>query len=154
MLEKILVSSCFLGEKVRYNGIKKPLIHQLLLQWKSQNRLISFCPEVAGGLTVPRDAAEIERLTGDVITVNGVNVSQNFLLGAQKTLELCQLNNVKYALLKESSPSCGSLFVYDGSFSGNKISGQGVTTQLLLKHGIKIFSEQTIVQLHQVLEQL
>ncbi len=152
MLEKILVSSCFLGEKVRYNGEIKPLISQLLFKWKSQGRLVSFCPEVAGGLKVPRDAAEIQKLTGDIITVNGSDVSQQFLLGAQKTLELCQSQNIKYALLKENSPSCGVSSVYDGCFSGKKVSGQGVTTQLLLKHGIKIFSEQTIEKLSLILE--
>jgi len=152
MLEKILISSCFLGEKVRYNGEIKALIHPLIVKWQSQGRLVSFCPEIAGGLTVPRDAAEIQVLTGDIITTNGVNVNVEFQLGAQKSLELCQSHNIKYALLKEFSPSCGSLSVYDGTFSGNKISGQGVTTQLLLKHGIEVFSEQTIKELDGMLE--
>jgi len=152
MSDKILVSSCFLGEKVRYNGKIKSLTHQRLLEWKSQGRLVSFCPEVAGGLKVPRDAAEIQPLTNNIITVNGINVSFQFQLGAQKALELCQLHHIKYALLKDNSPSCGSSSVYDGSFSGCKILGQGVTTKLLLKHGIKVFSEHTIDQLYEELK--
>jgi len=137
---KILVSSCLLGEPVRYDGKSKPVSHQILHQWQSQGRIISFCPEVAGGLSTPRAAAEISQ-KGRVLTANAIDVTDAFLLGAQKTLSLCLKNNVKFALLKEGSPSCGRNEIYDGSHQGNKISGMGLTAKLLEENGIKVFSE-------------
>jgi len=142
--EKILVSGCFLGEKVRYDGKISPLVHDLLLLWQKQNRLISLCPEVFGGLSIPREPAEIQQKTGEVITISGINVSVQFNKGAQQALQLCNQYNIRYALLKESSPSCGSNNIHDGSFSNNKIKGQGKTTQLLQQNGIRVFSENTI----------
>ncbi len=149
-MDKILISACFLGEKVRYNGEIKKLTHPLLTHWKKQNRLISICPELAGGLPVPREAAE-KQADGKVITTSAKDVTSAFELGAKRALLLCQQHKIKYALLKESSPSCGSAFIYDGSFSHKKISGQGITTVLLRQHNILVFSENTIEQLAQLL---
>ncbi len=160
-MNKILVSACFLGERVRYNAEVKVFVHPLLKQWRQQGRLVILCPEVAGGLPTPRPPAEIQprgRYSGtlqqgksigkahiaEVITVNGNNVTQAFVAGAQKALDICQKQHIQFALLKESSPSCGSAQVYDGSFSGKKVAGQGVTTKLLQQHGIQVFSENTI----------
>lgn len=150
-MEKILVSACFLGELVRYNAKQKKLSHHCLSLWLAQGRLISICPEVIGGLSVPRAPAEINSNTKEVITANGDNVTAQFSLGAKKALELCKVHDIKYALLKESSPSCGSQFIYDGSFTNQKIVGQGITTQLLVKHGISVFSEETIESLVKIL---
>jgi len=147
MFNKILISSCFLGEIVRYNGIKAPLIHGLITQWQQQQRLIAICPEVSGGLAVPREPAEQQNKLGKVITVSGQDVSHQFKHGAQQALALCQKHNIRFALLKESSPSCGSGTIYDGSFTNQKIAGKGITTQLLEEHGIKVFSEYTIEKL-------
>jgi uncharacterized protein YbbK (DUF523 family) len=143
-LEKILVSACLLGENVRYNGQTKPLFNKMLDLWSLEGRVIRVCPEVAGGLPVPRPAAEIDREHNKIYTQQGIDVTEAFLSGAKKALDLCLKHKIKYALLKESSPSCGSLTIYDGSFSGTKIAGEGATTQLLRAHGIKVFSEQTI----------
>ena len=143
-MQKILVSACFLGENVRYNAIIKPYNHETLKLWQQENRLIIQCPEVSGGLSTPREPAEINSASGKVITTTNIDVSHAFIQGANNTLKLCIKHNVKYALLKESSPSCGSTFIYDGSFTNTKIKGQGITTRLLEAHGIKVYSEQTI----------
>lgn len=143
-VDKILISACFLGQKVRYNGQVKPLINEYLALWSKQNRLMAICPEVKGGLPVPRPPAEISQQTGQVITCNNVDVTEQFNSGAQQALQLCRQNNIRFALLKESSPSCGSSHIYDGNFSQQKISGEGITSKLLRSHGIQVFSENTI----------
>ena len=143
-MQKILISACLLGENVRYNAVIKPLIHPILHKWQQEKRLIIQCPEVSGGLSTPREPAEINQTTGEVITINHIDVTPVFIKGANNTLSLCKKHNIKYALLKESSPSCGSSTLYDGTFTQTKISGQGVTTQLLEAHNIHVYSEKTI----------
>lgn len=154
MLDKILISRCFLGDNVRYNSIVLALANPLIKLWQQQRRFIAICPEVTGGLSVPREPAEIQQSSHEVITVSGINVNAQFNLGAQQALILCQQHNIRFALLKESSPSCGSTFIYDGSFTNNKVSGQGVTSQLLTKHNIKVFSENTIETLEKLLDKV
>ncbi len=146
-MEKILISACFLGERVRYNGIVQQLSSQLLQQWKKQGRLIAICPEVISGLPVPRPPAEINQSTKKVMTIESVDVTKQFTQGAQQALLLCQQHNIKFALLKESSPSCGSNTIYDGTFSQKKINGEGLTTTLLREHGIQVFCENSIEEL-------
>lgn len=143
-MEKIFISACFMGENVRYDGGHQSLTHQAIIQWKEQNRLVSGCPECLGGLPVPRPPAEIQQKNQNIITITGKDVTDSFHSGALKALEICLKHNIKYALLKESSPSCGSTTIYNGLFSNTKIEGQGVTAQLLTKHGITVFSEKTI----------
>jgi uncharacterized protein YbbK (DUF523 family) len=152
MFDKILLSRCFLGDNVRYNKVILTFNHPLITLWQKQNRFITICPEVAGGLSVPRDPAEIQQSNNEIITTSGVNVSDQFNLGAQQALKQCQLHNIRFALLKESSPSCGTTFIYDGSFSKKKILGQGITSQLLIQHNIKVFSENTIESLEALLD--
>ncbi|MGL1956675.1 MAG: DUF523 domain-containing protein [Colwellia sp.] len=152
MFDKVLISRCLLGEKVRYNNEAIPLGHPLLLLWQKQQRLVLICPEVSGGLPIPRSPAEIQPNTGEVITFSGINVSKQFKQGAQMALNLCQQHNIRFALMKESSPSCGSTVVYDGSFSNNKVLGQGLTSLLLQQHNIKVFSEESIDQLAALLD--
>ena len=160
-MNKILVSACFLGERVRYNAEIKTFSHPLLKRWQKEGRLVMLCPEVAGGLPTPRPPAEIQQSAiqsdsiqqsnsqgnvnaGEVITINGCNVTQAFVSGAKHALEVCQHQQIQFALLKESSPSCGSAQIYDGTFSGKKMAGQGITTKLLQQYGIQVFSEKTI----------
>lgn len=152
-MEKILISSCFLGERVRYNAIIKPFIHPLIEQWQYQGRLMAICPEVSGGLSTPRPAAELDPKSQKVITMAGDDVTRYFHQGANNALVLCQKHNIRFAILKESSPSCGSAQIYDGSFTQKKIAGQGVTSALLTKHGIKVFSENNITELAQHLDE-
>ncbi len=154
MFDKILISRCFLGENVRYNNIAIALKNPLILQWQQQKRLIPICPEVAGGLAVPREPAEIQQKNHKVITQSGTDVSAQFNYGAQLALMLCQQHNIRFALLKESSPSCGSKKVYDGSFSNKKVAGKGITSQLLSDHNIKVFSESTIEELKELLDKV
>jgi len=148
MTEKILISACLLGEKCRYDG-NDNLIPEIAKKWNIDN-ILSCCPEVLGGLPTPREPAEIINGTAthvlngnaQVITKNGVDVTKEFIAGAYETLKLATENNIKVAILKERSPSCGSCKVYDGTFKGTKINGAGLTTALLRQHGIKIYSEE------------
>jgi len=152
MFEKILISRCFLGENVRYNSETIPLNHPLLTLWQQQNRVIAICPEVSGGLSVPREPAEQQSNSDEIITISGINVSAQFNFGAKQALILCQQHNIRFAVLKESSPSCGSTHIYDGSFSNKKITGQGVTCKLLAQEGIKVFSENNLQELANLLD--
>ena len=161
-MNKILVSACLLGERVRYDGSENLVDHWLLEEWKAQGRLVIFCPEVAGGLGTPRLPAEISDgggvkvLTGKakVYDNSAYDVTEAFILGAQKALSFAQQHQVKIAILKEGSPSCGSSSIYDGSFSGLKIRGQGVTSALFDQHGIRVFNEQGMLAAEQYLEML
>jgi len=152
MFEKILISRCFLGENVRYNSEIIPLNHPLIALWKQQNRIISICPEVSGGLSVPREPAEQQPNSDRIITKSGVDVSTQFNFGAKHALALCKRHNIRFAILKESSPSCGSTLIYDGSFANKKVSGQGVTCKVLTQEGIKVFSENNLQDLVALLD--
>lgn len=149
--DKILISGCLLGERVRYNGKIKSLVNEQLNEWHQQGRFFSVCPEVVSGLPVPRPPAEIIPSTQQVITVDNIDVTRQFHQGAQQALQLCQQHNIRFALLKESSPSCGSSNIYDGTFSQQKIIGAGITTALLRQHGIKVFSENSIEELAELI---
>lgn len=151
-MDRLLVSACLLGDPVRYDGRCKVLENTELQELVKQNRVIAFCPEVAGGLSTPRDAAEIQQGDGvavidmltRVTTINGDDVTDCFLKGAHQALELCQQHRISVAILTESSPSCGSNQIYDGSFSRASHQGVGVTTALLQRHGITVFSQHQI----------
>jgi uncharacterized protein YbbK (DUF523 family) len=154
MFDKILISRCFLGQNVRYNSVVLTLTHPLIVSWQQQGRFIPICPEVSGGLSVPREPAERQQSSNMVITKSGINVSTQFNLGAQQALTLCQQHNIRFALLKESSPSCGSTLIYDGSFTNNKVLGQGITSELLTQHNIKVFTESTVETLEKLLDKV
>ncbi len=140
--KNILISACLLGKPVRYNGTDLLIEHPLLVKWKKQGRLISICPEVAGGMSTPRAPAEIISEENKRVTDCDHNdVSEAFLLGAQATLKLAIDNNCTVAIMTESSPSCGSSTIYDGSFTGTKIKGKGITTALLEQNGIRVFNQ-------------
>lgn len=142
-MEKILVSACLLGEPCRYDGTGKPDKRIEIL--KEKYELIPVCPEVLGGLLTPRPPAEIK---GErVVNKESVDVTKEYTLGAQKTLALFKKHNASFAILKERSPSCGKGKIYDGSFSGNLTDRNGITTNLLLKNGIKVFGESEIENL-------
>lgn len=147
-MEKILVSRCLLGHRVRYDGGASGPFDQLQ-RWLDEGRVVPLCPEVAGGLPTPRAAAEIpggqgtQVLDGQatVITTEGEDVSEQFLSGAYQTLERVREHAIRIAVLKANSPSCGNLLTYDGTFSGVKVPGEGVTAALLKRHGVQVFSE-------------
>lgn len=147
-MHKILVSRCLLGHRVRYDGGASGPFDQLA-HWQAEGRVVALCPEVAGGLPTPRAAAEIpggqgsEVLDGraQVLTSDGEDVSGEFLDGARQALALVQRHGIRIAVLKAHSPSCGNVLTYDGSFSGVKVQGAGVTAALLTRHGVQVFSE-------------
>lgn len=154
-IESILVSSCLLGNPVRYDGAGKRCDHAILQGWIAQGRVVPFCPEVAGGLPTPRPPAEIRDGAGGaqvlagqsaVLESGGNDVSAQFIDGARQALALAQRKNIRIAILKEGSPSCGSTFIYDGSFSGQTLSGDGVTAALLRQAGIAVFSEAQLAE--------
>lgn len=160
-MQKILVSRCLLGHRVRYDGGASGPFDQLQL-WLDEGRVVPLCPEVAGGLPTPRAAAEIpggqgaQVLEGEasVMTVEGEDVSAQFLSGAYQALELVQQHGIRIAILKANSPSCGNLLTYDGTFSGVKVSGEGVTAALLKRNGVQVFSELELADAVQALAAL
>ena len=148
VLTKILISSCLLGQPVRYDGQSKAVKNVIINNWLAEGRLVSICPEISGGLPVPRPAAEQQGLADEILTGAGAvkteddkDVSPYFLHGAQHALDLCRQEKIQLAILKENSPSCGSTQVYDGSFSHKLIPGAGITTTLLRQNGITVFNE-------------
>lgn len=140
-MEKILISSCLLGEKVRYNGSALPQSAPVLDQWKEEGRLVPFCPELGAGLPVPRASVEIIPATGRLEDAEGNDYTEAFMLGARLCLDLCRRHRIRVAVLTENSPSCGSSQIYDGSFGGRTIPGQGVTAALLASEGVRVFSQ-------------
>jgi uncharacterized protein YbbK (DUF523 family) len=143
---KIVVSACLLGAPVRYNGTDKKAHHPVLQRWIDEGRVVPACPEVFGGLGTPRPPAEIVQVKGlrRVRAVDGRDVTAEFEHGAAETLEQALRHGARIAILKEGSPSCGSSCVYDGTFSGTPVKGEGVTATLLRRHGIRVFSEREI----------
>ncbi|MEU1727897.1 DUF523 domain-containing protein [Actinomadura sp. ATCC 39365] len=152
-MQRILVSACLMGRRVRYDGGAKTSADALLAGWRAEGRLVVFCPEVTGGLPVPRPAAEIEGgaggaavLSGDarVLASDGSDVTAEFVAGARAALAAARAAGIRLAVLKEGSPSCGALAVYDGTFGGRRVPGQGVTTALLEAHGVRVFTEDQL----------
>lgn len=151
-MEKILISSCLLGQPDRYNGRPVDFHSSWIDQWQREQRVVSFCPELAAGMLTPRPSAEIQGGDGaavlngsaHVIEQSGGDVTAVYRCGAQLALQLCQQQGIKLALLNESSPTCGSHTIYDGHFRGQKVAGVGVTVALLQQHGIVVFSQYEI----------
>lgn len=144
----IVISACLVGEKVRYDGN-----HKLDLFYKNlidEKKAISICPEILGGLQVPREPAEI--IGGDgydvwndqakVMTVTGRDVTIQFKEGAKRALSIIKDLNANTVILKSDSPSCGSTVIYDGTFTGNKKEGVGVTTALFTLNDINVYDEK------------
>ncbi len=151
MVPKVLVSACLLGQRVRYDGRDARIASEVLERWAAEGRLVPFCPEVAGGLPTPRPPAEIqggdgpEVLTGRAqVRTRTKDVTEAFLAGAEVALAAARAQGVVAAVLKDRSPSCATRFVYDGSFSGRRVPGMGVTAARLVAEGIRVFSEEEV----------
>lgn len=138
--EKIIVSACLLGNKVRYDG--NDSYSEEIAALKEKYDLIPVCPEVLGGLSIPRDPAEI--IGSQVVTDKGKDVTINFKHGAETVLEMCKTNHISKAIMKSKSPSCGKGMIYDGSFSRTLTPGNGITVELLIKNNIKVYTENEI----------
>lgn len=149
---KILISACLLGERVRYHGGDAALSDAILDRWRREGRLVPFCPEVAGGLPVPRPPAEIQGAGGPavvagtarVLTSDGADVTEAFRAGARAALDAAVREGARIAVLKDASPSCGSRTIYDGSFTGRRQPGVGVTAALLAERKVRVFSEHEL----------
>ena len=138
--EKILVSACLLGINCKYDGGNN--LNKNVIDYLKDKEVIPICPEVYGGLCTPRLPAEIKE--NKVYNKSGEDVTDYFNKGAQEVLKIAKLLNVKKALLKAKSPSCGLNKIYDGTFSGKIIDGDGITVQLLKKNNITIITEKDI----------
>lgn len=151
MKPKILVSACLMGHPVKYNGTLVP-VHELLKDLNDKGLILPFCPEVEGGLPVPRPPAEIKGGDGSavlcerakVVRSDDVDVTASFILGASKAVDLVKENGISLAIMKDGSPSCGKTRIYDGTFTGTSISGKGVAAALLESIGVRIFTENGI----------
>ena len=149
---KILISACLLGERVRYHGGDAALSDTILDRWRREGRLVPFCPEVAGGLSVPRPPAEIQGAGGPavldgtarVVTSGGADVTEAFRAGARAALEAAVREGARIAVLKDASPSCGSRTIYDGTFAGRRRPGAGVTAALLAERQVRVFNEDEL----------
>lgn len=136
----ILVSACLLGENCKYNGGNN--YNKKVINYLKDKEYISVCPEVMGGLSIPRSPSEI---VGDkVINSNNIDVTKEYNLGALKTLEIVKKYHITEAIMKANSPSCGNCKVYDGTFSHKLIDGMGVTSKLLLENNVVIKNENDL----------
>ncbi|KDP86315.1 hypothetical protein CF70_008095 [Cupriavidus sp. SK-3] len=148
----LLVSSCLLGQPVRYDGQAKAQPEPVLAMLARHFDLIPVCPESLGGLPTPRPPAEIvggsgaHVLAGAAIVrdATGADVTQPFTAGARDALAIARQRQCKHALLKALSPSCGNREHYDGSFSGAVRPGQGVAAALLAEAGVRVWNENEI----------
>ena len=131
---KIAVSACLLGENCKYNGGNN--YSKKVIEYIKGHEVVPVCPEVLGGLPTPRESAEI--VNGKVSHKDGTSVDKEFRRGAETALEIIKEQQVDFVILQSRSPSCGVNTIYDGSFSGKIISGQGVFANLLQKNGIKV----------------
>ena len=139
----ILVSACLLGINCRYDGTGK--LDERLHTLKEKHHLIPICPEIFGGMKTPRDPAEI--ILDKVINKVGEDVTEYYRKGAEEVLKLAKFYDCKLAILKERSPSCGYGKIYDGTFSGNIVDGNGVTAELLIENGVTVIGESQIEKL-------
>lgn len=162
-MEHVLVSACLLGQAVRYNGGDKRCDDDILQRWLREGRVVPICPEVAGGLPVPRPPAEIAGAAGGrkvleglarVVDGNGKDVSVHFVDGAERALQVASSRGVRVAILKEGSPSCGSSYSYDGTFTGTRVPLPGVTAARLEQAGVAVYNETQLALADALLQRL
>lgn len=144
MPKKILISACLLGENVKYDGGNNALESGILSKWKDEDVLVPLCPEVLGGLSVPRPACEVLKGTKTVVAKTGEDVSVAFAKGARESLRIAQEEGAVMAILKARSPSCGKDVIYDGTFTSTRVNDSGITCKLLQENGIMVFSEEEL----------
>lgn len=144
MKPKILISACLIGENVKYDGGNNALHVKILEQWKEEGVLVPLCPEVLGGLSVPRLPCEVLARTDTVINRRGEDVSEAFAKGAEQSLKIAKEEGVCMAILKARSPSCGKDIIYDGTFTSRRVNDSGLTCKLLQESGIVVYSEEEL----------
>lgn len=139
-MKKILVSACLMGYDCRYKGDNCK--SEKLTELSKDNILIPVCPEQLGGLPTPRQPGE--RVGGKVMAKNGADITEQYTRGADFAVEIAKANNVDYCIMKSNSPSCGKGVIYDGTFSGGKVAGNGLTVEKLLNAGFKVITENDL----------
>ncbi len=149
MKEKILISACLVGENCRYDG--KSMLNKAILKLTKYYDLIPICPETSGGLKTPRHPCEIK--DGKVYTSKGRDMTEYFNDGAYWAYMIVKKYNIHLAILKENSPSCGVHEVYDGTFTGKKIPGEGITAKKLRSLHVKVINEKEALDLLKSLEE-
>lgn len=144
-----IISACLCGVNCKYNGENN--LSDRCMKLFREGKAVLVCPEQLGGLPTPRNPVELNNVASEVIEGNGKalsnqgeDVTKQFLNGAYETLKIARELGVTKAILKEGSPSCGANFVYDGTFTGNRIEGKGITTQILENEGITVFSDEDL----------
>lgn len=143
VMKKILVSECLYGGRiVRYDAGDVTEKDPRFLRWKEEGRFVPICPEVFGGLPVPRP--DSQRIGDTVQTGAGLDVTKEYTAGAEEALRLAKENDVVFAIMKQDSPSCGSRFIYDGTFTDTKIEGQGLAVEYLRNAGFRVFGEEEL----------
>lgn len=140
--EKLLISACLLGKNCKYSGGNNGLSGEVISRLREKYSLVAVCPETAGGLPIPREPSE--RVGERVLSRSGRDVTLEYRKGAEVTAELAVRFGCKTALMKAKSPSCGSGEIYDGTFSGVLIPGDGTATERLRALGVKVYSEKEI----------
>jgi uncharacterized protein YbbK (DUF523 family) len=158
-MRRILVSGCLNGPPIRYNQTNVEVVSPIWDRWAAEGRLVPFCAEIAAGFPIPRppaeirggDGANVRSGTGTVFEDTGADVTERFLTGARLAVAQAVKNGCVAAVLTDGSPSCGSTYTYDGSFTGGTINGTGVVAQLLVDNGIRVFPETQLEQADQVL---
>lgn len=135
-----IISACLLGINCKYDGGNNR--NEKIISLLKNEILIPVCPEQLGGLPTPRTPCEIRN--GKVYSIDGRDLTENFIKGAMEILKIVELFNIKEAIFKDGSPSCGVNYIYDGSFEGIKVKGKGITTMLMEEEGIKVISEKDI----------
>ena len=152
-MQQVLISSCLMGMPVRYDGGSKRCLHPVIARWQEEGRLLWLCPESEGGLPTPRLPAEISsgasgadvlRSHARVVDRDGNDVSAAFVRGAEAAVKAATAAGIRVAVLKEGSPSCGSAWIADGSFSGVRVTRDGVAAAALKAAGVQVFSENQL----------
>ena len=158
--EKILASACLLGENVRFDGKILKITDERIFKWAKEKRFVPICPETMSGLLVPRVPCEIEpgktaqdvlEGKGKILGQDGRDYTEDYLFGAQASVNLAKRHHVRVAILKQRSPSCGTHQVYDGYFSSNLVDGTGITALLLQQSGVKVFDETQLDEVEALL---
>lgn len=140
--EALLISACLLGVECKYSGGHNAMAAEKIAALRKKYRLVPVCPETAGGLPTPRDPSE--RRGAAVVSCNGRDVTAEYSKGADIAVSLAEKNGCNLALLKEKSPSCGSGVIYDGTFTGHLIAGDGLTAERLKARGVSVRGESEI----------
>jgi uncharacterized protein YbbK (DUF523 family) len=148
--EHVVVSACLAGVACTHEA--EPKTREWAVRLVAEGRAVLVCPEVAGGLPIPRPAAEIVSGSGEdvvagrarVISEDGDDVTQQYMAGARKAADAARAANARLAVLKARSPSCGCGQIYDGTFRGELRAGDGVTAAMLKQEGIEVVSDEDV----------